>query len=533
MNKRLFFVFTIVFVSFVLISSDASAEDFYFFRIDTEIDVPAYFGSSGATVTWRCNGTGYGIVTDGTASESTNLLDGIIKVASTSAENNASHAGCDGGEAITATASFSGWVNELWSDTVSAVGPNVTFTTRASMDYTIVINGIVDELGSTLTLNGTTASATYSSTVASQSYSGGKRYVAASASGGTVTGGADGYVNRTSSALTVSSTASQSVDFGTTDNSTLNESGLLFGVKATLNGTNRHSVAVNNITGATVKAGNNAATSCTDNSDGKYYCAIPLSHTGTTAQATSIPQGFSDANCAYTDRTTGGDAQSTCTIAATEPNAGGGGTPISAPTPTPTPTPEPTPTSIPEPTPQVESVKLYRKDNDPKVYVQIGNKPLQWVRTLEEFNQAGYKWEDVQVLNNEELLSLPIEASSLSMVKLFRKVSDPKVYVKGDDGVLRWIKTAEEFVAGGYDWADVKEISGDEFAAMRVGGKLRVISNIGYLRIRNIPSLESEVVGRVLSDEEYDFSQIDRGWYKILKEGQEIGWVFGEFISEI
>lgn len=338
-------------LSFAFVVPFAFAEDYYFFRIDTELDVPAYYSSSGATVTWRCNGSGYGIVTDGTASESTNLLDGIIKVASTSAENDSTHAGCDGSEAITATVSFSGWVNELWSDTVSAVGSNVTFTTRASMDYTILVNGVADELGNTLTLNGTTASATYSGTVASQSYSGGKRYIAGSTSGGTVTGGADGYVNRTSSALTVSATASQSVDFGTTDDSSLDESGLSFGHKIRVyeSGTG---FPGGKITAGTVTAGDSSGVACTigtSTNAGNWYCAVPLAHTGTTAAFSH--DDWQSATVTYTDRTSGSDAQDTNDIAPLRNPPAGTYYPSSTTTPSPTPSPSPTPTPTASPSP--------------------------------------------------------------------------------------------------------------------------------------------------------------------------------------
>lgn len=364
MSKKNMFVVLVVFVVVLLggaIPRHVLAEDSYFFRIDTEIDVPAYYGTSGATVTWRCNGSGYGVVTDATPSESTNFLDGIIKVASTSAENNSSHAGCDAGEAITATVSFDGWVSRLWSDTVSNLGSNVTFTTRASMDYAIVVNGIADELGTTIVLDGSTASATYSGTVASQSYNGGKRYMAVSAanSGGTVKGGANNYVNVTSTALTVSATASQSVDFGTTTNSSINASGLPFAVKVTVNGTYRTGEQISNITGGTVTAGNGSGTSCTDSS-GVYYCPVPITHTGVTATATNI-HGLSLTNtCTYSARTSNATAQSTCTISATEPSATGGGgdsgsgtTTTSTPTPTPevTPTPSPAVSGSPAPSP--------------------------------------------------------------------------------------------------------------------------------------------------------------------------------------
>ncbi len=532
-------IFVFFLVTVFLLAPTAFAEDFYFFRIDTELNVPAYYGSSGATIIWKCNGTGQGIVTDNTASESTQLLDAIIKIASTSAENNSSHAGCNAGESITATASFDGWLSRTVTGTVSSAGTNVTFTTGASLSYTIRVNGTADELGTALTLNGTTASATYSGTIASQSYSGGKKYIAATTSGGTVKGGADGYVNRTSSALTVSATASQSVDFGTSDNSTLNESGLLFSTKVTLNGTNRFGEAYSNVFGATVTAGNSNSVSCTDNSDGKYYCAVPLAHTGVTAQASSIPRGLEDASCTYTDRTTGGDTQSTCTVAAIEQGASGSDAPGATPTPTLTPTPilttTPTPTPIvsPEmsPSPSPLPMKLYRQAGDTRVYKQGADNVLTWVRTLEEFEQAGYRWDEVRVVSKEEFSKFIVDSSPGT--RLFRALNDTKVYAQGVDEFLRWVKTAESFNAAGYLWTDVQEISAQELSTKTFAGNIQIVSNVGYLRIRSEPTLSGTILGQALPDEILPFSRMSPDhWYRIIKDNLT-GWIFGEYASEI
>lgn len=547
--KKLLFVLVLVLVVFVVTARDASAEDFYFFRIDTEINVPAYYGTSGATVTWRCNGTGYGIVTDGTASESTNLLDGIIKVASTSAENNASHAGCDGGESITATASFSGWVSRLWSDTVSAVGPNVTFTTLASMDYTILVNGVTDENSAALTLNGTTASAAYSLAVASQSYSGGKKYIAATASGGTVSaegGTSNGYVKRTSSAFSganaVSATASKSVDFGTTDDSDLDESGLLFAYKFRV--FERDDFANYKITSGTLTAGDSLGTNCTAGTSsnlGYWYCPVPLANTETTANFRH--DDFATQTLTYTDRTSESDTQQTGDVKPVRKPLSGvcyscaptitpEVSPEAAPSPTSevSPAPAPTPALTPTPTPAV--VKLYRKANDPKVYVEDGTGLLNWVRTLKQFNNSGYKWEDVKVISGEEFAKLKMAPSS-EPAKLFRKTNDPKVYIQGGDGTLSWVKTLEEFNAAGYNWTDVQIISGSEFAKMVIAGaRVRVVKGISWLNVRNSASTSGQAVGRVLPGEEYEFSATSGGWYKIKKNGADFGWVFGKYANE-
>ena len=532
-------LFAIMFTVFIIFPNNAKADsfnDFIFFRIDTELNQPNTNGAAalGATVTWRCNGSGYGIVQDGTASESGGAVnaDGIVKIASLSAENIAAKAGCDAGESITATASLNGWVSRLWSGTVSAGGANVTFTTYASMDYTIVVNGVYDELNNNLTLNGISASASYDGTVASQSYSNNKRYIAATTSGGYVRAYRDGYTVRTSDPFNdISSIASRSVGFGT-DGNDENASGLAFGLKATLNTTSRSGVTESK-TRATVTAGNAFGTPCTDNGNGDYYCAVPLADTETSVQG--VANGYVTNTATYTDRATKDSAQSTVTFALAENAAGGGSTPTLTPTPTPTPTvsvtptptPSVTPTVTPTPTPSAEPVKLYRKVADPKVYVQGADGMLTWVRTLEEFNAAGYKWTDVQEISGPEFAQLKISSSSATSAMLFRKANDPKVYVQSGDGTLTWVRTLEEFNAAGYNWSDVKMISGSEFAQMRVGGNVKVVKEISFLRVRSGPSVADKMVGQVLPGQELKFTETKNGWYKISS-----GWVSGAYAEE-
>lgn len=343
--------------------SGLNTAKYVYFRVDTELDVLAYYSTNGATVTWRCNGSNYGSVTDGSASDSDGIANGVIKVSSTSLEMGDAESGCDAGEALTATASFSGWVNRNFTSTTLTDTAN--FTDRASMDYRIVVSGITNELSTTLTLDGTTASATFAGTVASQSYSGGKKYIAATTNN-TVTGGANGYVNSTSGTLTTSATASTSTSFS-----------LSYGVKATLNGTTRNGQSVSNITGATVVAGDSGLVSCTG-SGGSYYCAVPLAHTGTTATASNVSNGMvNNLTCSYTDRSTGSDAQSTCTISAVEPSSGvsgssgggggGGGGGTSTVTPTPTPAPSDTPTPSATPTPGATATPTPSSNSQPSI----------------------------------------------------------------------------------------------------------------------------------------------------------------------
>src|SRR3989344_3190567 len=447
-----------------------NAGEFVHFKIDSELDVPMDLTGQKVTVTWTCNGTGFGSVQDNTASESTNALDGTIKVPSVSKEM--TDAGCDfvGDKTILgASASLDGWVTREWSGVAIPASTTAAFTTRASMDYNFVVGLVKSELGGALTLDGTTASA---------SYSGGYRYYAVTGSG-TLTGGADGYVNE-SLAITYDGTVSQSADFNSSTDSTYDGDPLPFAVKATLNKSDRSGLTYSSVAGATVTAGNSLGIPCTDNSDGTYYCAVPIAHTGVLASAASIPVGglSENINCTYTDRTTPGAVQSTCTISANEPSSGGGnssGGSAYVAVVTPTPTPDVTSTPTPTPTPTVTSTPT------------------------------------------------PTPTPTVIIAKLYRKVSDPKVYILGSDGKLTWIKTLAEFNAGGYRWSDVKVISGAEFAKLGVKSYLGVKKGV-ILNIRKSASIASVILGKMKLNDIYEKTGQSGVWLMINFNGQT-GWV--------
>ena len=161
------------------------------------------------------------------------------------------------------------------------------------------------------------------------------------------------------------------------------------------------------------------------------------------------------------------------------------------------------------------------------MYVQGSDGTLTWVKTIEEFNSAGYKWSDVKVVSGSEFAQMKVSAGTPVSATLFRKANDPKVYVQGSDGTLTWVKTIEDFNAAGYSWANVKVISGEEFGKMRVGGSVRVAKGIAFLRVRSGPSTAYKVVGQVLPGQELRFTEVQNGWYHISS-----GWVSGAYAKE-
>lgn len=494
-------ILAVLFTAFLLLSNTARAADageYVFFRVDTELDIPnAKDTSNKVTVRWYCDGaTTFGQITDNTASESTNTLDGIIKVASNSKEMTDSSCTIGASETLRASVSLDGWVEREWTAaSFPGASTSVEFTQRASMDYTIVVNGVDDELGTAITLNGTTASAQYDLGVASQSYSGGKKYIAGTATNGTVKADADGYVSRTSSAIgAINSTTSKSIDFGVETDSDVDESGLNFGHKISVTYSDSQAssaVSGTNVIAGDVTAGDSLGTSCTKGTGsnvGKWYCPVPLAHTATTASFRHDDLTPDPATATYADRSSETDAQTTATISTSKKSAGGGGssTPfVTTPTPTPTvsvtPTPIPGVTSSPTPTPS-------------------------------------------------SVVASP--TATPTVVMLFRKANDPKVYVQRSDGTLSWVKTLTDFYAAGYRWADVKVISGSEFGKMRVGGQIRVVQGISYLRVRSGPSTKNAILDTVTPGRVLQFYGWENGWYKIKRTDGNFGWVSGVYVKE-
>ncbi len=130
---------------------------------------------------------------------------------------------------------------------------------------------------------------------------------------------------------------------------------------------------------------------------------------------------------------------------------------------TPTPSASPSPSPSADASSSSASVTLIRYEGDPKVYV-VENGQKRWVQTAEDFNKLGYKWEDVKITSASEtypdgtVMKVP---SVSSAVTLIRYEGDPRVYVI-ENNQKHWVKTVEDFNVLGYKWNDVKIASADE-----------------------------------------------------------------------
>ena len=53
----------------------------------------------------------------------------------------------------------------------------------------------------------------------------------------------------------------------------------------------------------------------------------------------------------------------------------------------------------------------------------------------------------------------------------------------------------------------------------------------GYLNVRDDDLIDGEIIGKVIPGETYEYIDERDGWYEIVMEGDEFGWVFGEYVE--
>ena len=97
---------------------------------------------------------------------------------------------------------------------------------------------------------------------------------------------------------------------------------------------------------------------------------------------------------------------------------------------------------------------LVLKGEGEEIYV-LENNHKRWVSSLEAFEYYGFRWEQVNIVDNEFLEQFPT-GPTLSI--LYKCRTSPHVYAI-EDGARRWIKDIPTFEAEGYVWDDVQIVA--------------------------------------------------------------------------
>lgn len=171
--------------------------------------------------------------------------------------------------------------------------------------------------------------------------------------------------------------------------------------------------------------------------------------------------------------------------------------------------------------------KLLRAIGDHKVY-KIKEGKRYWIRTAKEFEDSGYNWDEIQEVSPETLAAYQEEVVS----SLLKVIGGYKVYVI-KEGKKRWIKTAEEFNAEGYNWEDIQEVDEQVLNSYSdlVSSLIKII-NASALRVRSVNSIMGDVLDSVKKSEVYEVIEKKNGWYKIKTKSGKSGWVSSSYAQE-
>ncbi len=181
--------------------------------------------------------------------------------------------------------------------------------------------------------------------------------------------------------------------------------------------------------------------------------------------------------------------------------------------------------------PEAEALvaNLFRAIGDQKVYrIKEGKK--HWIRTAKEFEENGYNWNEIEEVSAETLATYQEEITT----RLLKAKGDHRVYVI-TEGRKRWIRTAQEFNAAGYKWDEIREVISqtlEDYPDSELENGLIKIVNASALRVRSANSIVGDILGSVKNSETYKILEKKSGWYKIMMKSGRAGWVSGSYAKE-
>lgn len=325
---------------------------------------------------------------------------------------------------------------------------------------------------------------------------------------------------------------------------------------------NTSSITVNISSGQTFKLKSNGGNKLTNDANIAYSCSGGETSLTVTRSATnSVVISPGAPGCTSGGGGGGGGA------------GGVSGTSTSTTTPTPSQTPVPGQISSTVATAKPEQYNLKDGDvvsaggsDDPDVYI---------------VNSYGYK----RLFLNPVIFSFYGHLGGFSKIKniasttrnifptsgLFRncETNDPKVYgveVTGEDvGMLHWVNTTgiqavaddpnffkkvfcinnNEFAwyKKGTAYTSVNQIplysrknvnsSSSPASSVVTSGKVKVVSSVAWLNVRDSGSTSGKVLEKVLPGQEFTYVDFKNGWYKIQKDGKDFGWVLGTYVVKL
>lgn len=107
---------------------------------------------------------------------------------------------------------------------------------------------------------------------------------------------------------------------------------------------------------------------------------------------------------------------------------------------------------------------LVLKGGGERIYV-LENNQKRWITSLEAFEWFGYRWDQVNVVDDAFLDQF---ADGRPLYVLLKCQTSPHIYAL-EDGQKRWIKDIPTFEAEGFVWEDIKFVSCDQLRRLPAG----------------------------------------------------------------
>lgn len=137
-------------------------------------------------------------------------------------------------------------------------------------------------------------------------------------------------------------------------------------------------------------------------------------------------------------------------------------------------------------------------------------------------------WNDIVDVNQVTINAY----TNSNLVRISGNTNVYRLTANGDVGAKQWLNmTVSAFGAANYDWDAIYEINAIDGSAYTTGNEITthkgstIVIQINSLRIRDLPSLNGNVVTGVNSGEVYNILEEKNNWYKI-NVGDVIGWCY-------
>ncbi len=112
--------------------------------------------------------------------------------------------------------------------------------------------------------------------------------------------------------------------------------------------------------------------------------------------------------------------------------------------------------------------------------------------------------------------------------QLFRQINDAKVYLL-QNGQLQWIKTLQDFTNAGYSWSNIQVVTP---AQLTQAGTITFKVNAKALNVRDQGSMNGKIISKVYLGNTVQVVTTKKGWSQIMLSSGQTGWAYSAYLVQ-